>query len=251
MKIKLGMMVLVSLFVAAFTHAGVVAMENTFTGSSTIDGWYNMGSVNATIGYSSGAGPRWDYWNGDDDVAQPAAETSEAAAIVTAGGTITGDGLLADGALWFDTTDGTSGNEYIAYTLGGTMEEGEEITFNYNVFNNNDYYSYTQGQLWDVTTGTSLAVAGATPQNANGWTIVQANSSLTYQPYSWYVSYTATAAEAGHELAIVFREWDNSNQRDSYIDNVSVSSSIPEPATLGLVAAFGAAIMFLRRRLMI
>ncbi len=251
MKVKLGMVVLAGVFAVASAHAGIVAMENTFTGSSSINGWYNMGTVNATIGYSSGAGPRWDYWDGDDGVAQPAAETSEAAAIVAAGGTITGDGLLADGALWFNTTDGTSGNEYIAYTLGGTMEEGEEITFSYGVFNNNDYYNYTQGQLWDVTTGTQLAAAGATPQNGNGWTIVKANSDIAYQPQDWFVSYTATASEEGHELAVVFREWANSNNRDPYIDNISVTSSIPEPATLGVIAAFGAVIIFVRKRLMI
>ncbi len=241
MKIKFGMVFLASALAAASASATVVATTNTFTGSSSISGWYNMGSVNATIAYSSGAGPRWDYWDGDDAVEQPAAESSEAAAIVAAGGTITGDGLLADGALWFDVQDGETGNEYIAFNLGGTMDEGETITFSYSVFNNNDYYNYTQGQLWDVTTGTLLAVAGATPQNANGWTIVKARSGVDYQPYDWSVSYTATAAEAGHELAIVFREWANSNQRDPYIDNIAVTSSTPKAieATINTFADAG------------
>ena len=229
MKTRLGIVVLASVFAMESAHEALVATNNTFTGSSSIAGWYNVGAVDATIAYSSGAGPRWDYWDGDDGVAQDGATNAQAAAIVAAGGTITGDGLLADGALWFDTTDGTSGNEYIAFTLGGTMEAEEEITFSYNVFNNNDYYSYTQGQLWDMTTGTQLAAAGATPQNANGWTIVKANSDVVYQPQDWFVSYTATAAEEGHELAIVFREWDNSNQRDSYIDNISVTVVPPPP----------------------
>lgn len=37
---------------------------------------------------------------------------------------------------------------------------------------------------------------------------------------------------------------------DQLIDSVSITA-IPEPATLGLVAAFGGGIMFIRRRLMI
>ena len=36
----------------------------------------------------------------------------------------------------------------------------------------------------------------------------------------------------------------------AYIDDVTVSA-IPEPATLGMVAAFGGGILFIRRKLMI
>lgn len=216
MKIKTKIMVLVTVFVAASAHASVVAITNTFTGSSSTAGWVNIGTRNATISYSSGNGPRCDYWDGYYMLVQVPRETSEAAAVIAANGTITGDGMLADGALWFDTADGSSGNESIAYTLDGTMEEGEVITFSYNVFNNNSYWSQVQGQLWDMTTGTELAVAD--------WVTVLSADMAEYKPSDGTVSYTVTAGEAGHKLAIVFREWNNSSSRDPYIDNISVTS---------------------------
>lgn len=231
MKAKLGMVILMGVFMAAFAHAAVVEINNTFTGLSSINGWYSLQGADGPK-YQNGAGARWDYWDGDDGVAQPAADASEAVAIVAAGGTITGDGMLADGALWFDVHDGEKGNEYIAFNLGGTMEEGETVTFSYDVYNDSDYYSYTQGQLWDMTTTNQLAVPEPTPEQANGWTIMLARSATNYHPHGWSVSYTATAAEEGHVLAIVFREWANSNKRDPYIDSINVTSSVAHPEDL-------------------
>ncbi len=230
MKVKLGMVVLASVFAAAFAHAAVVEINNTFTGLSSIDGWYSLQGADGAK-YRSGAGPRFDYWDGDDTVAQVARESSESNDVVAAGGTITGDGMLADGALWFDVHDGVKGNEYIAFNLGGTMEEGETVTFSYDVYNDADYYSYTEGQLWDMTTTNKLADADGA-DNGNGWIIIKARSAVDYHPHGWYVSYTATAAEEGHVLAIVFREWANSNKRDPYIDSISVTSSVAHPEDL-------------------
>lgn len=229
-KARLGMVVLAGIWMVVSAHAAVVEINNTFTGLSSIDGWYSLQGADGAK-YRNGSGPRYDYWDGDDSTSQVARASSESNDVVAAGGTITGDGLLADGALWFDVHDGTKGNEYIAFNLSGTMEEGETITFSYDVYNDADYYSYTEGQLWDMTTTNKLADADGA-DNGNGWIIMKARSAVDYHPHGWYVSYTATAAEEGHTLAIVFREWANSNKRDPYIDDISVTSSVAHPEDL-------------------
>jgi len=222
----LGAAMLAGTFLAASAHGAIVATNSTFTGLSSIEGWHafmlpSKATVEPVISYSSGAGPRWDYWDNDDAVSQVGRETSESNDVVAAGGTITGDGVLADGALWFNATDGTKGNEFIAYDLAGTMEEGETITFSYNAFNNADYWNMVLGQLWDLTVTQELAVAD--------WITVLANSAVDYKPYDGVVAYTATAAEAGHRLAIVFREWGTTSRRDPYIDNYSVLTTAAPP----------------------
>lgn len=220
--IKLKRMVLASMFVVVSVHAGIVPTSNTFTGRSSVDGWYSFrappkATINSVVSYSSGAGPRWDYADNNDAVAQSAAESSEVVSIVAAGGTITGDGVLADGALRFNVIDDVKGSEYIAFQLSGTMEEGETVTFCYTAFNNADYWNMVQGQLWDLTTTNELAAAD--------WITVLATSAVDYKPQEGTVSYTATAAEAGHVLVIVFREWGSTSRRDPYIDNISVTTT--------------------------
>ncbi len=222
MELKLKTALLAGLFGGVSAFAAVVPFENTFTGRSSVNGWHafsmpSKATETPLVSYSSGAGPRWDYWNGDDATSQVARASSESSTVVAAGGTITGDGLLADGALWFNATDGIKGNEYIAYELEGTMEMGETIAFSFNAFNQADYGFMVQGQLWDLTDPRELA--------AGEWVSVLARSRPDYKPLDGIVSYTATPAEAGHQLAIVFREWGNKSKRDPYIDNIRVASS--------------------------
>lgn len=222
MGIKLKAAFLAGLFGGVSALAAIVPMDNTFTGRSSINGWHAFmvppkATATPLVSYSNGAGPRWDYWNGDDAVPQIARERAESNAVVAAGGTITGDGLLADGALRFNAVDGIKGNEYIAFELDGTMETGETITFGFNAFNQADYGFMVQGQLWDLTTSNELAVSE--------WVSVLANSKPDYKPCGGTVSYTATGVDSGHHLAVVFREWGNKSKRDPCIDNIHVTSS--------------------------
>ncbi len=222
MEVKLKAAFLAGLFGGVSALAAIVPMDNTFTGRSSVNGWQafmapSKATATPLVSYSSGAGPRWDYWNGDDAMPQMARESSDANAIVAAGGTITGDGLLADGALLFNAVDGTKGNEYIAFELGGTMEVGETIKFDFNVFNQADYGFMVQGQLWDLTTSTELAVSE--------WVSVLANSKSDYKPCDGTISYTAKVSDSGHRLAVVFREWGNKSKRDPCIDSIRITSS--------------------------
>ena len=215
-------LVLLGVLAGASSQAAVVPFKNTFTGRSSIEGWRAFAMPPKATGtplvsYQNGAGPRWDYWDGDDAVPEVARTSEESNAVVAAGGTITGDGLLADGALKFNATDGIKGNEYIACGVEGAMEAGEAITFGFNAFNQADYGFMVQAQLWDITANRELATGE--------WVKVPANSKPDYKPVDGSVSYTATDAEAGHSLAVVFREWGNKSKRDPCIDNVWLTSS--------------------------
>lgn len=71
------------------------------------------------------------------------------------------------------------------------------------------------------------------------------------------LTYTVQAGDIGKVLGFQLKFFDSSNNgsgegsRNIYIDSISYSAAIPEPATLGLVAAFGGAVLFVRRRFMI
>jgi hypothetical protein len=245
MKVKLGAVILTSVFAVASANAAIIESSSTFTGSGTISGWSSVGATATTVLYQNGSGAREDYYDGNTNVAQAARPTGDAAAIIAAGGTITGDGLLADGAMRLDgANNGIAMDEAIGLTLDGTMEEGEEITFSFNVFNRiSARETYTYGQLWDVTANQELAISEKITVAGDGNT--------AYTPVDGSVSYIATAAENGHVLQIRFVEGnEGTTARDSYIDNYSVTV-IPEPATLGLIGSFGAALILVRKRFMI
>ncbi len=220
-KTVLGTMVLASAFLAASARAAIVATNNNFIGSSSIDGWYSFqipgkaDGTEAEILYLNGAGPRYDWADNDNSAVQSALSTGDT---LPPGGTITGDGLLADGALLVDSVDTNAGNEYVAFTLGGTAEEGETVNFEFSAFNQVEYYSQMQGQLWDITAGKELA--------DSAWVIPLSTSATNYIPITGTLSYLVPSHVAGHQLAIVFREWHNSTARQGYIDNISVTTSL-------------------------
>ena len=239
MKAATAMVALAAVLAAATGEAAIVGYSETFSTTGSEAGWYLFTGTETgqAIGRLNGAGPRKDWADNDDSVAQDALSTGDP---LPPGGTITGDGLLADGGLMWTVGDSTKGNERIAYNLGGTMEEGEEITLSFNLFNHVSYYNEAAGYLYDLTTGTQLM--------ADPWVITKAWSDPAYSPEDGLVTYTCPSERAGHELAIVFREWHNSTNRVAYFDNISVTSSIPEPSALLLISLGLSTGVALRRR---
>ena len=233
-RVVIGVLFLAYALLGVPTRAAIVPTNNTFTGSDSIDGWYNFlmpskadGTL-AEILYLNGAGPRYDWADNDDSVVQSALSTGDP---LPPGGTITGDGLLADGALLINSVDTNVGNEYVAFDLGGTAEEGETITFEFSAFNQVEYYSYMQGQLWDITASNELA--------DSSWVRPLAVSAADYTPVAGSLTYLVPSHVAGHRLAIVFREWHDSLSRQGYIDNISVTTSLnTEPGIVSFTNNF-------------
>lgn len=240
-KMKLGILLLAGVFAVTLADASIVTYSNNFDTASATNGWYLFTGTTTgqTISRLNGNGPRYDWADNDDSVAQSALSTGDT---VPSGGTVTGDGNLADGGLQWNVGNATHGDERIAYNLGGTIENGEELTFTFNLYNNVDYYNEVTGYFYDLTTAKQLV--------SDSWVKCLATSATNYIPIDKTVTYTGTADTAGDQIAIVFREWHNSTHRVAEFDNMSVTSSVPEPATLSMVSIIGAILIFVRKRFM-
>ncbi|MCK4564245.1 MAG: hypothetical protein KAU94_06205 [Verrucomicrobia bacterium] len=98
--------------------------------------------------------------------------------------------------------------------------------------------------LWNTTTGIELAGADQ----------VITGAIETWILGSWNLTYNSSAQTFGDAIALRITNLDPDLGGDAWrntasIDNVTVTA-IPEPATMGLLAAFGGSILFIRRKLM-
>lgn len=151
------------------------------------------------------------------------------------GGVTGGDTLNDDGGLRLNTANATVGDEAIGLTIGGTMVVGEQITFSYGLYNDNSSFNRTIAQLYNLTDGTVLAQSGI-------HTIDGTASQDGTDHIDAVLNYTALASDVGDQLQIRFVEQNNNTARDLYVDNYSVTSSVPEPSSaaflaMGLIAA--------------
>jgi hypothetical protein len=235
-KVNLRKMILAVVtagIVSSAALAAIVPISNNFVGASSISGWYALTGSPAILHLDSTVA-QYDWTDNDDSVIQTALNYGDP---IPTGGSATGDGVVADGAMKFDVKNTTRGDERIAYNLSGTIQNGEVLTFTYHLFNNAAYWNQVTGYFYDLTDGVQLT--------DDSWITCLATNVANYNPASNVATYTGTAETAGHQIAIVFREWGSTTARDPYVDAVSVTSVIPEPATIAL---FGLAAILFRRK---
>lgn len=205
---RITLTILVMTGLSASSLAAVIPVSDDFS-SDTSGNWVSVGTTNTTIVYDSTT-------EGDYDDGDPASKLS-----YTVGMTLTGDGISdlngSDGGLRLNTVDAVEGNEAIGLTINGTMEQGNVIVFSGSVYNDNSSFSKYIAQLWNLTDDTLLAESASIS--------VDALSHVAYVPRDFSVSYKVTAADNGDTLQIRFKEDNNSNARDIYVDNVSVTST--------------------------
>jgi len=198
-------------------HTGLVDYAEDFSSTAGTNRWaVVLGSP--TINYNT--------WANDFDDGDPAQSL-----VYAEGMTLTGDGVLGDGAMRLNTADATSANEAIGYTLSGTLVEGERITFSGSLFTGTGSYTATYLQIWDVTDNELLAQSDSI--------LVRGNSAVNYVPLDFSVEYTAVAADAGHTIQIRLLENCNKDYRDPIVDNVSVVSVIPAGGYIGWAENWG------------
>lgn len=127
----------------------------------------------------------------------------------------TGDGVLNDHGLRMDTENAETNDEAVGFTLSGTLDRGETITFSGNAYNDNSSVVSFYAQIWNLTDDALLA------QSAK----ITVSGNATPEPQDFSVTYTATAADAGDTVQIRLIEDANSTARDIYIDNFEVTST--------------------------
>jgi len=159
------------------------------------------------------------------------------------------------------TTGWDSNDASAQYRLGFLSHGGGTDALNNNnggVFQNFTD-TYVEGQTYSVSFwaykdwGDAPTVwayfTDASGSGSEGGTVKASSKTGTLIEDQWVefsVSYTATAADIGDHVGFGL-----SGTTGLYVDDFSDITVIPEPATLGLVAVFGGAVLFVRRKFMI
>ncbi|MEN8254738.1 MAG: PEP-CTERM sorting domain-containing protein [Verrucomicrobiota bacterium] len=125
-----------------------------------------------------------------------------------------------------------------------SIVSGQTYTLSVDFFSGrydlSNYWDTFAMQMWADDGSTLSFLAQSTLSSA---TDIAANTWATPT-----VSYVADGTYAGQDIYIQFQLLNNAHQPS--IDNVQLDA-VPEPATLGLVAMFGAGMLFIRRKLAI
>lgn len=149
-----------------------------------------------------------------------------------------GDGVAADGALYFNSVNSVAGDEAIAFTFSGTMVEGEAYTLSIDTYNPVNSFNSYRVQLYNLTDNTVLADTGNYGQN--GGDIGTVNRTLNY---------TALAADIGDQLQMRMVENHNNSARDVAIDQFSLGVvAVPEPSSSALLGLAGLGLILRRKR---
>lgn len=199
--------------IAAASYGAITATSDDFSSNTnTFPSWISVGAVSTTIEHDSvSAG---DYDDGDLTQVLP----------YSPGMTLTGDGVKDDGGLKINSQDGILGNEAAGLTIGGTMEEGEVLTFSGSLYNDGTSYYRQNAQLWNLTDNVLLSESGNIT--------VQPGNKDIYVPVEFNVIYTAQDSDEGDTLQIRFLEDADNTARDIYVDNFSLTAVPQPPGTL-------------------
>ncbi|GAB3652128.1 hypothetical protein GCM10028791_21510 [Echinicola sediminis] len=133
-----------------------------------------------------------------------------------------GDGL-GDGAQQCQNLSSTAGNG-LSYTFGGSMQQGQSLSFESYVYNPNVSYVRLKVELYNLTDGTALVTAGP----------VSLTSGVVHQ---FALDYTPLASDEGDTLQVRYIRTDDGNSARTFaIDNARLNGAYlypeaaPEPS---------------------
>lgn len=143
-------------------------------------------------------------------------------------------------------TSGNAGGQYVNVNSGmqdWSAYAGQEWTISAEIY-------ITAAQLADpdkVDAGPYFKVDTA----QGGWTTLGNFTPDAWNTMSWSGTFNADASAltSVQALFLINHGGTVTEDVDYYIDNIKLEA-VPEPATLGMVGLFGAAVMFVRRRFM-
>lgn len=163
---------------------------------------------------------------------------------------IFGTGNYGGSTLWISLTDGTS-----ITSRGIAVESNTNYVFSANLVAETTDGTRGGTATVDILLGTDVGTATSLIGGPASF-IYTGDDVVIDESYADQVSYqnfsTGTVG-AGEELFLVITRFgpaDGLTGAFFGVDNVDVST-IPEPATFGMMAAFGGAIMFIRRKMII
>ncbi|VGO14177.1 hypothetical protein PDESU_02736 [Pontiella desulfatans] len=137
-------------------------------------------------------------------------------------------------------------NFHVDFTAEGGKPVDQELRF-YVSYNNGGSLSLDTTDITSATPGAGALVSGNTAEYISLLNLGPTATSGILDVDITSIVNTAIANGGGIRIALV----DNTFRNTVTFFNDSGIQAIPEPATLGLIAAFGGGILFIRRRFMI
>jgi hypothetical protein len=209
---------------------------------------YMLATAVVMVGLSANAALIAEYTFAGSSYASSDADASSTASDISNGGGLT---------LSFETrTAGVRGNPVpsIKYLSGDVYNDGSVLDNDYIAFTvtaNSGSITFDSMSFWysggadkDVVYVFSSQSGFASVGSAID--VIAIDGSLDY---TVSLSGLTEAAESSTTEFRLYFDTSASFSAERFIDNMSVTSAIPEPATLGMVASAGALLMLLRRRM--
>ncbi len=249
-EIKKGVVLMALLGVVPFASAALLITNGdfeTYTADQAeqedITGWYDYNN-----------GTSWQNpWQDTRDAEVPTDSQSG----------YSGQGAAAFSGISASTNQlGVGLNGYLYQSIGtDASATAFDVTFDWGDFGN------IQGSLRDLGltiavyefngTGSFVADNNTDVNGADGVTLLDSFSvvlNTAGAPSKLTIGESGTldiSSQSGGELFLRINNYDaGADTPWLMVDNVAISNVIPEPATIGLVAVFGAGVLFVRRRLM-
>jgi hypothetical protein len=259
MKKKLWMAAVAALGLAAVSQAGTIVYQSDFTGSDLGSGLASAGAA-TDIWSLNAANDRAEFNDGDD------VQNSRASLYTTSS-------YQSTGGFKLDVTFYQAATDLNTFSIALVDADDSDLSYIVDTINKSmPVYSVgftASGQAATDNGGPGLVLNdGTTAKNTHTAMEYLSNSqtynnaaeqtlSMTVTATGWSYSLNGAAATTGsftfdttkNYEVVGFIQGNNSdpdNVDGAYFSNITLTT-IPEPATLGLVGTFGIAIMFIRR----
>ncbi|MEN8254739.1 MAG: PEP-CTERM sorting domain-containing protein [Verrucomicrobiota bacterium] len=165
------------------------------------------------------------------------------------------------GRNWILLTGGTEGSQYVfldSLVQAPTTNGSRLAQYTDHTIQSGLTYNLTVDAKSSPSTGADVLLLGVVAYNGSSTNLVfeqeWSNGAGTFPKddewHDYTLSYTNSGSNVGDKLAVYAGFMRGGTTGYGHLDNIQLEA-IPEPATLGLVAVFGAGVMFVRRKLKI